>query len=101
MDLPDGGGRERFFLKGGQLYFPLVLSEVLLQHGVDLIQRHDMSAFPRSFEGLPDGGRNQVILLDAEHLGEFERSSSHFAELLSYFVSRPLINGLYRLGVTP
>lgn len=45
------------------------------------------------FESFSNWSRDQVILLNTEHLSQLERSSSHFAELIGHFFRHSLIVG--------
>lgn len=78
MDLPDRSSSEWLQLEGFEPLRPLV-AKIALKCLLDLLLRHDVGLFSCLFEGLPNGRRDEIVLLDAEHLCYFERSAPHLA----------------------
>ena len=90
MDLANWSSCEGFYIELSEFLLP-VWAEVQSKCLFHLLFWHNMSIFSCFFEGLPDGGWDEIVLLDAEHLGYFQRSSSHFAELFGYLMCSSFI----------
>ncbi len=72
--------------------FP-IFPQILFQHELHLLSGNNMGGLSCFFESFSNWSRDQVILLNTEHLSQLERSSSHFAELIGHFFRHSLIVG--------
>lgn len=52
-----------------------------------------MGSLPSLFESLSNRGRNELILLNTEHLSKLQRGTSHFAQFIRNFVGDFFVSG--------
>ena len=81
MHLPNRSGCEGLYVELSKSLLP-VWTKIECKCLFYLLLWHNMSFFSCLLKGFPDWGWDKIVLLDAEHLGYFQRSSSHFTELL-------------------
>mmetsp|Transcript_10584 Transcript_10584/g.26827 ORF Transcript_10584/g.26827 Transcript_10584/m.26827 type:complete len:308 (+) Transcript_10584:461-1384(+) len=82
VHLTDGRRRHGRPLEIFQVVFPIV-SELCHQNLLELLPRHRVCTVPHALQGFLDLRRDEILVLNAEHLAELQCSTSHSTERYS------------------